>query len=53
LRAQLCSLDGRQSFTAEGRAEVSNLQEAVALGSKIGHALKQKTPDDVLAEILE
>tara|TARA_B100000780_G_scaffold278603_1_gene252742 strand:+ start:1675 stop:2643 length:969 start_codon:yes stop_codon:yes gene_type:complete len=52
LRAQVCSLDGQRSFKAEGRKVITEPGDAVALGADIGQALKQKTPDDVLAEIM-
>jgi len=52
LRAALCSLDGAHLFTAEGRAPVDCLEDAIALGAKLGAELKEKTPDHILAEIL-
>lgn len=52
LRAALCSLDGAHAYNAEARTVVSSLDEAVALGARVGQELKDKTPDHILAEIL-
>lgn len=52
LRAALCSLDGKHHYAVEGRAPVSCMEQSVALGAKLGQDLKDKTPDDILADIL-
>lgn len=51
LRAALCAPDGTACYAVEGHGVVSGVDEARALGRRVGLALKDKVPPAVLAQV--
>ena len=48
LRVQVLSLDGSESYFEEAREAVGDADDALALGHKIGVALKARVPEGIL-----
>ncbi len=48
LRVMVAAPDGGQMFYEEERALVTDMKEAEALGSKLGHLLKDRVPEGIL-----
>lgn len=48
LQAALCSLDGTYTLKLEEKAHVTTLEQAIALGAKLGADIKSRAPSEIL-----